>query len=370
MKTLRLGTRKKKGALYLEVYTPYDVKIISKIKMIDDARWDREKKCWYFPYTREKLDKFKELIKDIAVLDFSLIEESPEDLNDVQFEELSQSDLDKLDQFKKYMKHRRYSESSIRSYINALTRFMKYLKPRPILEAKEDDIIDFVHNYIIPKEYSFTFQHHLVNAVKLFFGKVFHTDFNINKIERPRRQDKLPNVLSKEEIKKILSSIPNFKHKVILSLIYACGLRRSELLKLEPKDIDSKRGVLIIRQGKGRKDRIVHLPMSLIEELRKYYKANKPKKYLFEGHTPGKKYSPTSLSSILKEAVKKAGINKPVTLHWLRHSYATHLMEEGTDIRIIQTLLGHKSSRTTEIYTHVSTRLIQNLKSPFEDLDI
>jgi len=154
----------------------------------------------------------------------------------------------------------------------------------------------------------------------------------------------------------------------MLSLMYACGLRRSELLNLKPQNIDSKRHLLIIRNAKGRKDRVVPISDKLIEMLREYYKEYKPKVWLFEGQKAGEPYSETSLQKVLKIALAEAGNKKPVTLHWLRHSYATHLLESGTDLRFIQELLGHKSSKTTEIYTHVTEKSLQKIKSPFEDL--
>ncbi len=154
----------------------------------------------------------------------------------------------------------------------------------------------------------------------------------------------------------------------MLSLVYACGLRRSELLHIKPRDIDSKRKLLLIRNAKGRKDRIAPLSDKLIAMLRAYYKIYKPKTWLFEGQKKGSKYSATSVQKILKLAISEAKINKPVSLHWLRHSYATHLLEAETDLRYIQEILGHKSSKTTEIYTHVSTKSIQQIKSPFDEL--
>jgi integrase/recombinase XerD len=178
----------------------------------------------------------------------------------------------------------------------------------------------------------------------------------------------LPNVLSKEEAAAILKAPKNVKHKAMLSLIYACGLRRSELLHLKPTDVDSKRNLLIIRNAKGYKDRVTPLSEKIIVLLREYYKEYKPKYWLFEGQKSGEAYSETSLQEVLKATIEKAGIKKPVTLHWLRHSYATHLLENGTDLRYIQELLGHKSSKTTEIYTHVSVKSIQKIKSPFDDL--
>ncbi|WP_240623459.1 tyrosine-type recombinase/integrase [Brumimicrobium aurantiacum] len=151
-------------------------------------------------------------------------------------------------------------------------------------------------------------------------------------------------------------------------MAYACGLRRGEILNLKPTDILTDRYLLRINQSKGNKDRVVPISEKIIKELRSYYKAYRPKTWLFEGQTPGTQYSPTSIQEVLKKAVKKAGIKKPVTLHWLRHSYATHLLESGTDLRYIQELLGHGSSKTTEIYTHVTNRDIQRIKSPFDDL--
>ena len=166
----------------------------------------------------------------------------------------------------------------------------------------------------------------------------------------------------------ILESLQNTKHKTMLCMIYACGLRRGELLKLKPQDILSDRLLLHIKQAKGKKDRIVPLSEKLLEMLRDYYKSYKPQVWLFEGQKSGNAYSERSLELVFKHAIKQAGITKPATLHWLRHSYATHLLESGTDLRYIQELLGHKSSKTTEIYTHVSTLSIQKIKSPFDDL--
>jgi integrase/recombinase XerD len=154
----------------------------------------------------------------------------------------------------------------------------------------------------------------------------------------------------------------------MLCLIYSCGLRRKELLTLKLSDIDSKRNIVKIIQAKGKKDRIAPLSPRVLELLRDYYKCYKPKIWLFEGQVKGEQYSEQSLQSTFKQALQKAGITKPATLHWLRHSYATHLLESGTDLRYIQELLGHSRSKTTEIYTHVSTKSLQQIKSPFDDL--
>jgi integrase/recombinase XerD len=212
------------------------------------------------------------------------------------------------------------------------------------------------------------FQQAMVNAIKLFFDKVYHTEFDIERIERPGRVHKLPNVLSTDELEQLIDPIPNIKHKTALSLIYACGLRRSELLNIRLSDVNSKRHLLIIRQSKGNRDRTLPISDNIIGMLRDYYVLYRPKTWLFEGATRGKQYSETSLEKIIKTACRRSGIKKPVTLHWLRHSYATHLLEAGTGLRHIQELLGHKSSKTTEIYTHVTEKDLKKIRSPFDDL--
>jgi len=270
--------------------------------------------------------------------------------------------------FKLWMQHKRYSESTIKTYLDAAKSFIMFIYPKPMHEADNNDMVRYVNEYIIKNNLSFAYQNQVVNACKLFFKEVIKSKLVVDKLERPRRQYKLPNVLSKAEITTILNAHNNVKHKTMLSLIYACGLRRSELLNLKPADVDSRRGLLIIRQGKGRKDRVTPISEKIIQMLREYYKMYRPKEWLFEGQTRGEQYSEKSLQAVLKQSLEKTGIKKPVSLHWLRHSYATHLLESGTDLRYIQELLGHKSSKTTEIYTHVSTKSIQNIKSPFDDL--
>jgi integrase/recombinase XerD len=273
-----------------------------------------------------------------------------------------------IEKFKRWLQSKRYSENTIKTYIEALKVFIDFNDAKVLNEISNDDFILFNTEYILKRKLSSSYQNQVLNAIKLFFSIIKDKKLELEKLHRPRKEHKLPNVLTKEEVKQILEVHRNSKHKVMLSLIYSCGLRRSELLNLKPLDVDSKRGVLIIRQSKGMKDRIAPLSEKVVVMLRQYYIEFKPKVWLFEGQRAGEKYDERSLANVLKQALAKLKMKKPVSLHWLRHSYATHLLEAGTDLRYIQEILGHKSSRTSEIYTHVSTKSIQNIKSPFDDL--
>lgn len=340
---------------------PKDAELIAAVKSLGVARWSQTKSKWFVDKNKFDLQQLITALKEMAVVDYSRFKEK----NDSQIPaEIEQS----LAALKLWMAHKRYSASTINTYLDAAKSFLVFTHPKPMKEVNNIDIVKYVNEYIIKHKLSFSYQNQVVNAVKLFFREIVHSDLNVDKIERPRREYKLPNVLSKEEVKSILNAHSNIKHKTMLSLIYACGLRRGELLNLKPTDIDSKRGLLIIKQAKGRKDRVTPISNKVIEMLRDYYKMYKPKTWLFEGQNSGEQYSEKSLQNVLKQALEKANIKKLVTLHWLRHSYATHLLEAGTDLRYIQELLGHKSSKTTEIYTHVSAKSLQKIKSPFDDL--
>lgn len=273
-----------------------------------------------------------------------------------------------LEAFKSYMNYRRYSKNTIKTYSDALQIFFKFNATENLEQLTIEHLIKFNNEHILKNNYSASYQNQVINAIKLFYRNRFNRTMEVDFIQRPRREKRLPNVLSKLEVKSILESPINLKHRAMLSIIYACGLRRSELLNLTLKDVLSDRHLLFIRQSKGKKDRMLPISDKLISMLREYYRAYKPKIWLFEGQNPGEQYSERSLQLVLNQALNKARINKPVTLHWLRHSYATHLLENGTDLRYIQELLGHSSSKTTEIYTHVSTHSIQKIKSPFDDL--
>ncbi len=286
--------------------------------------------------------------------------------------EIEPESLQKIEQYisllRNWMNHKRYSDSTVETYCDSVRVFLKYIYPKQAEEIEVNDMVLFVNDFIIPNEYSYSYQNQVVNGCKLFFREVLKSRIDVEKFERPRREYKLPNVLSKQEVKAILTSSTNVKHRTMLSLIYACGLRRSELLNLKVTAVDSNREVLYILNSKGKKDRVIPLSKSIIAMLSTYIEMYKPKDWLFEGQISGEPYSEASLAKVLKNSCIKAGIHKPVTLHWLRHSYATHLLESGTDLRFIQELLGHKSSKTTEIYTHVSTKSLKNIRSPFDEL--
>lgn len=342
-------------------------------------RWSKTMNCWYLPLYKTITQDLFMILKPKFYLDYADLKNHQE-LLDIKKEaepiikptdvlqELSEESIQKIEEFKLWLNSKRYSDSTIGTYTDSLKTFLRYYAHKPISEITNDDLIKFNNHYIMANHFSASYQNQVVNAVKLFFSKIENKKLNPELVHRPKRPKLLPNVLSKEEVKLILNAHGNIKHKAMLSLIYSCGLRRNELLNLKLEDINSNRNIITIRQAKGRKDRIAPLSNKILETLRIYYTEYKPKIWLFEGEDKGEKYSEQSLQSVFKQALNKTKINKPITLHWLRHSYATHLLENGTDLRYIQEILGHSSSRTTEIYTHVSTKSLLQIKSPFDDL--
>lgn len=348
---------------------------IQFIRTFNYVRWDKTNYCYILPNYGKNL----ELLKNYFGERITKLEYKTEEVKKIlsvashppyigELPKLDTQSLKEIAQFKQWMEHKRYSESTIKTYLQAITIFLKFAKPKTSAEVTNDDMIRFVHQYLIPRKLSLSYQNQAVNAARLFFKTIQGSKLITEQIERPRREHKLPNVLSKEEVLLVLNALVNVKHKTMLSLIYVCGLRRSELLNLKPENIDSKRHLLIIVNSKGKKDRVVPISDKIIKMLREYYKMYKPRTWLFEGQFENTQYSEQSLQSVLKQAITKANIKKQVTLHWLRHSYATHLLESGTDLRYIQELLGHKSSKTTEIYTHVTEKSLSKIKSPFDDL--
>jgi site-specific recombinase XerD len=266
------------------------------------------------------------------------------------------------------LKIKRYSESTARTYCNLFERFINYFLEIPIDRIDEQNIQDYLI-HIVNNGRSSSYQNQMINAIKFYYEVVMGMPNRLYKVERPRKQKKLPFVLSIEEISLMIKSVNNIKHKCIISLLYSAGLRRGELLSMELTDIMSDRMMIRIRSAKGNKDRMSILSPHLLMDLRVYFKEYRPKKYLFES-PDGTPYSTTSVAKIISRAAKQAKISNTVSAHTLRHSFATHLLESGTDLRYIQGLLGHESSKTTEIYTHIATNVIKDIKSPLDSLNL
>ncbi|MFA6335019.1 MAG: tyrosine-type recombinase/integrase [Bacteroidales bacterium] len=277
---------------------------------------------------------------------------------------------DKVAQFKDWLKSRRYSENTVKTYTEAINTFFNFFSDKHPSEITNSDIIRFNNQFILKRGYSASYQNQVVNAIKLFYLKVENRHLDIDNIDRPKRAHSLPKVIAKSDVEKMLTSIPNLKHKTALTLIYACGLRRSELINLKLSHLDSRRKTLTVVNGKGQKDRVLPVSEKIMNMIIRYYKMYRPKIYLIEGQLTGEKYSETSLENIFHKYLGNVLKKHNFTLHCLRHSYATHLLEAGVSLRYIQDLLGHKSSRTTEIYTHVSMTGLQNIKNPADDFDL
>jgi integrase/recombinase XerD len=331
----------------------YDERIVEAIRNLSQRRYLPDRRVWIVPRGAYSSRDLREHFRFAACRIAEPIE--PPDL-----------DLDRQSQeFIRCLRRQRYSENTIRNYGHQIDMFVSFV-PAGEDPFQKPWIEEYMHHLATVTGYSPSSQNVAINAIRLHMVKVLGRQMPILHI-RPRRVRTLPTVLGMEEVRDILASNNNLKHQTVLSLIYSGGLRVSEAIDLRQRDIDWDRNVLIIRQSKGNKDRQVPLAHHLKDLIGQYLQVYRPQTFLFEGATGGQ-YTTKSIQKLFRAACEKAGLQKHASIHTLRHSYATHLLEGGTDLRIIQAILGHTSSKTTEIYTHVSTRTIANVQNPFDKL--
>jgi len=342
------------------------------VEELTHLHWSKPDKQYYvFQKDMSLHVLFSELRRLDCYVDYSELQKKlrpkPEFLKKpVELPTLSDSFNQKLDQFERWMLEKRLSKNTIYTYKGVTALFLRYLQLKKTEEINALWIQRFNHDYLILGNYSISYQNQCINGIKKY-AEFTDKDVHLEMLERPQKPKRLPVVLTKQEVKSILDVTYNIKHKTLLALLYSGGLRIGEALSMRITDVDSNRGLLFVRSAKGKKDRYTLLSTTILELLRQYYKQYKPKKYLFEGRYNGP-YSNTSAREVFVQSIKRAGITKQgITLHTLRHSFATHLLENGTDIRYIQELLGHNSPKTTMIYTHVTDNSLKNIKNPLDE---
>lgn len=351
----------------------YADKVISALlKEIPDIMWSEEFGMYYVPNTKTHLNHIFSIFKGVAWVNckYFFDKSNSRQLDDpLKLEWIENRHLSKdfrtcPPEYLQKLELKKYSNSTVKSYVSSFEHFMNHYKDIPLENLNESDIRDYLST-LIRGEKSNSYINQSINSIKFYYELVLGMPNRFYEIERPRKEQKLPIVLSKPEALSLIDNTNNIKHKCIVGLLYSGGLRRSELLNLKIGDIDSSRMLIHVRDAKGNKDRYTLLSHRILEDLRIYFKAWRPKTYLFEG-ADHVKFSETSIAKIVSNATKKAKLIKHVTPHTLRHSFATHLLEAGTDIRYIQILLGHNSTKTTEIYTHVATSSFDSIKNPLD----
>jgi len=354
----------------IKILGVYNKELARVLKKMPYCVWDPLNKWWTVPYT----EKFLETIKStIEKQNFTFLYE--EELVDDQSKVKRLHPCDVANyrscpaEYLYKLTELRYSPTTLRSYKSCFEEFINFYPRYDIDKIDEPMIISFIRYLVTDRKVSVSYQNICINAIKFYYERVLGGQRKIYRVERPIKEKTLPVVLSEEEVIQLFKQVSNIKHKTILMLTYSAGLRIGEVIRLKPTDIDSKRMQVRIEQSKGKKDRYTLLSKKMVVLLRQYYKEYRPQQWLFEG-TDGQQYSDSSIQSILKQAVVKARINKKITVHTLRHSFATHLLERGTDLRYIQSILGHESSKTTEVYTHITTKGIDQIQNPLDELDI
>jgi integrase/recombinase XerD len=366
MKTIEIDIAEIDGKERIRMFFQYNLEIISLVKSLPGARWHPEMKCWHISLAFGPADKLNHRFygKLVFIPKKLIVKKGPEkdpipDINSVKVPE----------EFTKTLKLKQYSEKTIKTYSSMLRLFIIFNKDKVLDDILDEDIREYLLYLVDTKKVSQSYQNQAINAIKFYYEQIVGRPTQTYYLQRPKREIMLPSVLSEEEVKRLLQQIENLKHKAVLSLIYSAGLRIGELINLKINDIDTTRSQIRIIQAKGKKDRVSLLSPSILKMLREYYKEYHPKVWLFEGQS-GCQYSESSIQVIFRRAKELAGIRKKATVHTLRHSFATHLLERGTDLRYIQELLGHQSSRTTEIYTHVTEKGFKNITSPFDNIEL
>jgi site-specific recombinase XerD len=318
------------------------------------AQWSASKRCWYLP-------DVKAIRKEIGM-------QPRTEMGKTVIGKIHPVNLSALRRLHETLLLKAYSPNTIRTYCVEFAQLLYLLRDKPVETLTPERLRSYLLYCVTTLKLSENIIHSRMNAVKFYFEQVLHRDkFFFEEIPRPQKQSFLPKVFSKKDVAKMFSKVSNPKHLLMLKLCYGMGLRVSEIVNLKITNIDSSRMLVHIESAKGKKDRYVTLPSSILDDLRTYYRTCHPKIYLFEGQYGGH-YAVRSVQAVFKNAMLKAKINKSVGIHGLRHSYATHLLEAGTDMVFIQKLLGHKDIKTTQIYAKVSNRQLGNIKSPLDDL--
>lgn len=364
MRTILLERVLHRGDKRVKLIFDFDATIMNILDTIDDARWSRTMNCWHVPFDESCIDKLRSVFEGKA----RLVDMTNEG-NSKKLLPPNDDHIKHFNRFKQFLKNRRYSEQTIKTYTQRIFDFLSFYGSKNIVLIDNEDVQYYNYHRIVKLGLSTVVQNQFMAALNLFLATVHETKIDIEKVVRAKKKRKLPVVFSKQEVQKIMNSTQNQKHKTLLYIVYACGLRRGEVGLLRIEDLHTDRKLMLVRNAKGSKDRYVPLSDKSIELLRLYYKQYRPDKYIFETG-PGKPYPAETAYKVFKRALEISGINKDAGIHALRHSYATHLLEGGTDLRYIQAILGHKSSKTTEIYTHVSNKNIGNIQSPADDLNI
>lgn len=343
-----------KGQNIIAVEFEYDKELIKRFKLLPGAKWSNTLKCWYLPDTVAYRKQF------------SIAEKSP--AGKAVLQKIHAVNAEALAIMEEKLTLKNYSSSTRKTYLIEFAQLLYVLKSTPVNKLSYDELRKYFAWCLREQKISANQLHSRINAIKFYFEKILKSEKFSFEIPRPKKPLLLPKVMGEESVVRLLEAAENPKHKLLLSLCYGMGLRVSEICSLKITDIDSDRMQVNIVAAKGKKDRYVNLPVSILESLRFYYLTYKPKLYLFEGQF-GDKYSVRSAQEVFKQCLKKAGINKAVGIHSLRHSFATHLMEHGTDVSLIQKMLGHNDIKTTLIYTHVSLKTIKNIESPLDKIN-
>lgn len=349
--------------------------ILALVKTLDGPLWSDAYNMLYLPNREENLETIFNTFRGIAWINCRYFlknrpvnREAPEvDLGLIRKSLPVVQNQTGLQEYINLLETRRYSFNTAKTYVTLFRNFITFYKDKELIEINEMDIKHYMHR-IVKSGKSTSYQNQVINAIKFYYEQVLDMPQRFYEIERPQKEHFLPVVLSVEEMQRLLESVTNLKHKALLTLLYSSGLRRQELLDLELKDIMPDRMQIHVRAAKGKKDRYTVLSQRAYELLQEYITEYKPQKWVFEGPGNGP-YSASSIKKVLNRAVVRAKINKEVTPHTLRHSFATHLLENNVDLRYIQSLLGHNSSKTTEMYTHISTRYTRNIQSPLDAMN-
>ncbi len=360
----------KENKEWISVKFTYDWDSVEKIRKIHGRKWNQEGKFWSVPNidktVKQLLDIFKdkEIFIDTTLSPFSV----KSDQNQTKVNNIDK-DVQIMLNLDRELKIRGYSPKTKKVYRNQVKAFKLFIGGG-LLQVTEKQILDYLFYLVDEKQVSESYIDQTVSAIKFLYNVVLKSPKIVGEVPRPRKEHKLPAVLSRDEIIKLVKAVTNPKHRLLLMLTYSAGLRVSEIVSLRVEDIDGDRGLIFVKRAKGKKDRNSILSAIVLEELNNYRKVYHPCKWLFPGADKDKHLSVRTAEKIFEKARKKAGIAKNATVHTLRHSFATHLLEDGVDLRYVQELLGHSRPETTMIYTHITQMDIKKIRSPLDNFAV